>query len=169
MTLTTKFRTDAPINPLRLHDGATELVNPTGIEVSLCDNDGPGERWNRPGLGLDAWIWTYWGVDGPLDQAGIDRPEDDPEDRDPDWTAAPRALVEVHMDTPYGYESNALHAAICLRLAEIVRAEHPGAGCWWYDEYRGTWHDVADRAALIAFVGTTGGIEMVERIFGSHR
>jgi hypothetical protein len=163
MTLCSHFRTDAPVNPRRLHDFVTSLVNPDGHEVRLVpqrdeDRWGPKDNqlWNAPGQGLNALIWTTYGQDGPLQVEGRDVPYADyPEEG---FEPAPPATVDVSMDSPYGFSLDGMgcteyHTGLMHALNAFVLREFPVAKNHWYNEYAGTWHTFDDVDGWEEFVG----------------
>jgi hypothetical protein len=133
MTLTTEVRIDWPVPAIRLLDHVTAVAG--GDPATVARHVEDGHVWNRAGQGLR----TLAGV------RFSERPDygyDDGEYRSP----APRALVILTLDNPYGYgvENTGRYVQANEILPAVVEwlDDHgvPRDRWWWEDETAGTYH-----------------------------
>lgn len=158
MTLCTHFRTDAIMDPLRLHEFATACVNPHP-EREVIRREETGAIYNGIAQGLYALIDTKFSTAGLLQVEGRDFPwEDYEEDPEFPFEPAPPAIIDVSMDTSYGFDLNGmgctqLHAGVLRALNAFVLNLHPNAHNHWYNEFAGTWHTFEDSEGWQKFAG----------------
>ncbi|MGW3992419.1 hypothetical protein ACWEF6_02920 [Amycolatopsis sp. NPDC004772] len=136
-------------------------------DVTSSWRKGQRQILNPGGIGLDAWLWIYYGADGPMIHSHDDwcATEVDPckwddtgkyshgaedvrrhvADIAEDPTKNGWAAIEVTFDTAYGYRGKSgencsmLHARL---IAELGRWLDEKALPWkWQNEYTGEWFD----------------------------
>jgi hypothetical protein len=124
MTMTTRVVLHDDVDPLALSDWINaELLGKPDAERDIT----PGQIWNVPGQGLDAWVWIYHPAEAD----------------DEDWPGRPVGTAMVSFDTAYGHDDiGVLHARYVARLAE-----HFGPLTWQL-EHDGSWHPLADLPLL---------------------
>jgi hypothetical protein len=147
VTLTTSVAIGAPTDVLELFRFCRALLG-VAEEVPFTHNaselSGCREIYNPGGIGAPAWLWIYYGADGPL-------PADTDEEADPADPLNGWACIHVTFDTAYGYTGNGgescsdLHARLLTALGDWLDARDLP---WkWQDEYTGEWHDRFDGLA----------------------
>ncbi len=151
MTLCTRIAIKpTPIEPLfalcRELLGADESV-----EVIRGPSRTPGvaELRHNPGVGLPAWLWVYYGADGPMFAEPYEgEDEADRASREKDPTQNGWAAIEVTFDTAYGYTTGNgghcgdLHSWL---VREVGRYLDGRSVEWkWQDECTGEWFNRHD-------------------------
>lgn len=145
MTLNTRFFVIDPINPEKLHAEANRLLS---APESVIIHRTPGHINNGPDQGLDAWVMTTFGADGPL------IPDTDTEEDGSGWEDAPHEpyCVEISFDTTYGMTAangsgcSDLHAWLIVKLAAWLSDNYPDARWGWQSEFTGEYHSGPDAA-----------------------
>jgi hypothetical protein len=146
----------------------------------------PGQKWiyNPGGIGVDAWLWIYYGADGPMvhehDEYCATEPggefgytQADVGDHSEDVRQTPTengwGAIEVTFDTAYGYRSDEgencsqLHARLVAQLGNWL--DERGLPWKWQNEYTGEWFDRYD--GLDEFVNahkSTGAADWFDNI-----
>lgn len=169
MTLCTSIAIGKPHNVREVFDFCRTLLDTpdgTPFEQRVCGDWRPGQReiYNPPGIDLAAWLWIYYGADGPMIV-----PADDPEDPDEvdhvksTPTKNGWAAIEVTFDTAYGYRGpdgescSDLHARLVTALGQWCDAR--GLPWKWQNEYTGEWHDQYDGLAEFGDAHRTTGAD----------
>lgn len=174
MTLDTSIVIGKPYNVHEVYAHCRTLLNTPESVAAQTGPDRPytdtraGQKWiaNPGGIGLPAWLWIYYGVDGPMThlhdkwcavdlggeyewtQQDIDEHTEyvanDPTQNG--WGA-----IEVTFDTAYSYRSDSgegcsqLHARLVAQLGKWLDDK---ALPWkWQNEYTGEWFDGYDGLA----------------------
>lgn len=178
MTLDTRIVIGKPTPVRPLFDFCRELLGApadTPVHEGVCDGNRLGQKEirNPGGIGLPAWLWIYYGADGPMRhvcdkwcdrKVGPAEWDDEGEhvvtaedvashaaDIAGDPTENGWSAIEVSFDTAYGYTGP--NGESCSDLhARLVRAV--GAWCdrkglpWkWQNEFTGEWHHGTDGLA----------------------
>jgi hypothetical protein len=159
------------------------------FEQGVCGDHRQGQKqiMNPCGIGLPAWLWVYYGADGPMThvhddlcpvQAGpytsrytgktweITQEEVDEHAR---WVAGDPtengwSAIEVTFDTAYGYRGKGgescsdLHARLVTALGSWLDAK--GLPWKWQNEYTGEWHDRFDQLDTFGNAHLDTGAEM---------
>jgi len=134
MTLATRFVIDHPAPAREVFDFAREMIGAT--DAHTFRHETQPERWARDpryqmdlGQGLPALMRVEYGADGPLHRYE----EDD----------APDAVLEIVLDTAYGYrddQGRRCHQLHADYVAELGRwCERRGWDYAWQDEFSGDW------------------------------
>ena len=169
MTLDTRIAIGGgAVNVREIFGICAAMVNtPAGTEPRTDPfiGKGPGVKhlYNPGGIGADAWLITWYGVDGPIpphacdDDCYLDDPDDYPgqplcmdarsrdegDPRESGW-----ASMMLSFDTAYSYRDsegrgcNDLHRS----YIEVLHAytQRKGLLFKWQNEYTGEWHDGLD-------------------------
>jgi len=161
MTLCTHIAIGKPHHVREIFDFCRTLLDtPAGTPVEAGPEEGSplayadGRKWiaNPGGIGLGAWLWVYYGVDGPMrhvhdkwctDDDGVCEYADSENPTDNGWAA-----IDVTFDTAYGYrgENNESCSDLHARLVSALGAWLDARGLpWkWQNEYTGEWSDRFD-------------------------
>jgi hypothetical protein len=173
MTLNTTIAIGKPANVRDVFDFCNTLLGaPSTVEWSQedCDDSnrtGQRQILNAPMQGLPAWLWIYYGIDGPMrhscdkwcaaevgpakwDETGERYHDAEEVAEHLAWIAANPtmngwATVEVTFDTAYGYADengercNQLHARYIAQLGAWL--DRRGIPWKWQNEYTGEWFD----------------------------
>lgn len=169
MTLNTSIVIGKPYNVHEVFAYCRALLNtPENTEVRAGPEPGeerdwrPGQKWiaNPGGIGLAAWLWIYYGADGPMlhqhdetcsielgGKHDVTQEEIDEHTRHvaEDPTENGWGAIEVTFDTTYGYRSDAgegcsqLHARLVAQLGRWL--DERGLPWKWKNEYTGVWFD----------------------------
>lgn len=175
MTLDTRVAIGKPHNVREIFDFCNQMLGaPAEVltEHQDCDGDRAGQRGllNKPLQGLPAWLWMFYGVDGPMvhrhtkwceTEVGPAKWDDDGtvmvtqaevDEHAASVAADPTengwAAIEVSFDTAYGYRGEGgescsdLHARLVTALG--LWLDKRGLPWKWKNEYTGEWHDGAD-------------------------
>lgn len=168
MTLDTSVVIGAPTDVMELFQFCRTLLGTlegTPFTHNEASDHRPGQRqiFNPGGIGLPAWLWIYYGADGPIPKHQHDKWcasevggewDHDQEDVDShaahiasDPTENGWAVIEVTFDTAYGYRENGescsdLHARLVTALGQWLDAK--GLPWKWQNEYTGEWFDGYD-------------------------
>lgn len=169
MTLNTSIVIGKPYNVHEVYAYCRVLLNtPEHVKAAYGPKPGkerghrPAEKWvATPGeVGLDAWLWIYYGADGPMVHQHDEfcatelggKYEHTQEDIDQharcvagDPTENGWGAIEVTFDTPYGYGNERgencrqLHARLIVQLGKWLDER---ALPWkWQNEFTGEWFD----------------------------
>ena len=180
MTLNTSIAIGKPTNVREVFDFCRGLLNtPTNTPFTdRIDEHHPGRKeiFNPGGIGLDAWLWIYYGADGPMThvhdewcatEAGPAKwdsdgevmvTQEDVDQHTAEVAAHPTmngwAAIEVTFDTAYGYRGpdgescSQLHARLIAQLGAWL--DRKGLPWKWQNEYSGEWFDGYDGLAEFA-------------------
>lgn len=186
MTLNTSIVIGKPHNVREVYNFCRSLLNtPEHVEVRTGPEPGDerhwraGQKWiaNPGGIGLDAWLWIYYGADGPMThvhdkwchaEVGPAKWDDEgkhvvtQEDVDRhaehianDPTENGWGAIEVTFDTAYGHKNDRgencsqLHSRLVAELGKWLDTK--GLPWKWQNEYTGEWFD--GYHGLAEFVG----------------
>jgi hypothetical protein len=172
VTLKTSVAIGVPTDVVELFQFCRVLVDtPDGapFDHEACSDWRPGQRQilNHGGIGADAWLWIYYGADGPIPPHAHDEfcsvelggkydTTQEQIDEHAAWVAADPtengwAAIEVTFDTAYSYRGDNgegcsdLHARIVTALGQWLDAK--GLPWKWQNEYSGEWFDRYDGLA----------------------
>lgn len=143
MTLGTYIRIDQPVPVKPLLDHLTVLVG--GDPATAERVEKPGMIANRLGQGFAAIVDIDYGLDGPLQLEYLDVPDKWTVEHDEPFTPAPAAIIQVDLDTAYGYRDEhgrgcvELHRDLISATAEWVRERAPSARVWAYLDIESDW------------------------------
>lgn len=188
MTLDTKVVIGKPYPVREIFDYCRTLLNcPETVPVETGPEPGRereyrrGQKWlNNPcGIGLPAWLWLYYGADGPFALHEHDKycatevggewghTQEDVDRHAADIAADPTengwAAIEVSFDTAYGYRGDNgescsdLHARLVTALGQWLDAR--GLPWKWQNEYTGEWFDRYDGLAEFGDAHRTTGAD----------
>jgi hypothetical protein len=150
MTLDTSIAIGKPTPVRPLFDFCRELLG-TPVDTPFEQEDckyrtGCKQIFNPGGLGLPAWLWIYYGADGPM----IGKPDDPNDPDDVEYVASTPtkngwAAIEVTFDTAYGWHGQDGESCSDLH-ARLIRAvgqwcDRKGLPWKWRNEFTGEWHD----------------------------
>ncbi|MFF4600595.1 hypothetical protein [Amycolatopsis sp. NPDC001319] len=169
MTLNTSIAIGKPYPVRQVFDFCRELLNtPEGTPFSEEHSSwrkGVKQIFNPCGIGLPAWLWIYYGADGPM----VETPDDPSDEDEVEYIARTPtkngwAAMEVTFDTAYGYRGpdgescSQLHARLVAQLGKWLDAK--GLPWKWQNEYTGEWFDGYDGLAeLVGAHESTGADE----------
>lgn len=175
MTFNTTIVIGNPLPVRELFDFCNGLLGaPADVKWKQqdCDGNRLGQReiLNEPMQGLPAWLWIYYGADGPMRHAhtkycatevGPAKWDDDGKypvtandiaEHEAEIAADPTrngwAAIEVTFDTAYGYVADdgtrctQLHARYVAQFGAWL--DKRGAPWRWQNEYTGEWFDGYD-------------------------
>lgn len=176
MTLNTSIAIGRPHDVKEVFAFCNLLLDaPTSVKTEHEDCDsghrvGQRQILNKPMQGLCAWLWIYYGADGPMvhqhskwcdtevgpakwdDTGKVMVSQEDIDRHAADIAAEPTsngwAAIEVTFDTAYGYQGengescSDLHARLIRALGQWLDAR--GLPWKWQNEYSGEWHDRYD-------------------------
>lgn len=182
MTLDTSIAIGRPLPVREVFDFCNTLIGaPTTVKWKQEDctsshRAGQKQILNEPMQGLPAWLWIYYGQDGPMrhtcdkwcatevgpakwDETGERFHDAEEVAEHAKWIASNPtengwAAIEVTFDTAYGYHGangetcSQLHARLIAQLgAWLDKRDAP----WkWQNEYTGEWFDGYDGLAEFA-------------------
>jgi hypothetical protein len=186
VTLNTSIVIGKPYNVHEVYAYCRALLNtPEHVKAEYGPEPGEersyrsGQKWvlNPGGIGLDAWLWIYYGADGPMvhqhdkwcdievgpakwDDEGNhtvtqEMVDDHAEQIANDPTENGWGAIEVTFDTAYGYRSDSgegcsqLHARLVAQLGKWL--DQLALPWKWQNEYTGEWFDGYN--GLSEFVG----------------
>lgn len=169
MTLDTRIALLGPAKPEEVFQFARDLLRapdrvPVKREPGTYGRENQ-EQWSHPpGQGLNAWLFMYVAVDGPIRYTWR---YDDPESGAHDLNGKD-IFIEVSFDTAYGYE--APNGAHCTDLHAYLVEEFVRWGAerdievWWENEMTGDWSQGTN--GLGDFGNPYKGREGIEAEFG---
>lgn len=188
MTLNTSIAIGKPYSVREVFDFCRKLLNtPDATPFFQEDSHSWGckEIRNPGGIGLDAWLWIYYGADGPIThvhdewcptEVGPAKWDDDGEyivtqeeiDNHAEWIATDPtkngwAAIEVTFDTSYGHRNrrgercDQLHTRLVAELGRWL--DDRGLPWKWQNEYTGEWFDRYEGLAGLAGAHRSSGAE----------
>lgn len=169
MTLDTSIAIGKPTPVRPLFDFCRELLGTpadTRVNEGVCDGSRLGQKeiYNPGGIGLPAWLWIYYGADGPFEVHQHDEfcsvtlggkydTTQQEIDEHAEWIANDPtengwAAIEVTFDTAYGWRGPSGESCSDLH-ARLIRAvgqwcDRKGLPWKWQNEFTGEWHDGTD-------------------------